>query len=399
MDVNLSSIEPITSTVALQDDDKCCFYRSFLSIPNGPRIFLKLCKPMFYIDGAFSKTPEYDGTILTLVALNGNSAVIPLVVGSVPTKTTNHMAWFIQMCIKAGYAMEEYPIMTDCRNLLAASRALKEEFNLTLNLKFCLEHVIRNLVSMFDLDKDDEAIYLSAVKRIQQSSYLTNLTENFDKLVNSFDNIVGCGMEIYLLSIDPVHWIVYANKDICDNDGLKAWRKNMLRHYIARFEDVDPDLVRESVLESYTYSPVPVGEGKALIFWNHSNPIESSWSNGIQRKTIAITYRDLMPDALMIKAWVMRTSLVLLREFSEFRDLYLNSHQPWSNVGVSLLNSVIESTTKYKYAGTTTENDIVYHYVTHIAMYQSINTSTDRWGKKLLSLYRTVDVPFHLSTH
>jgi hypothetical protein len=132
-------LNPTATVALLQDDDECCFYHTFLSIPNGTRIFSKLCQPMFYIDGAFSKTPEHDGVVLTLVALNGNSAVtIPLVVAcGVPAETTNYMAWLIQMGIKAGFPMEGYPIMTDRGNLLAASRALKEEFNLTMNLKFC----------------------------------------------------------------------------------------------------------------------------------------------------------------------------------------------------------------------------------------------------------------------
>jgi hypothetical protein len=353
-----------TATVAIIDDDEGCYFRGYLSIPNGPKIFRDSCQPMFYIDGTFSKTNEYDGTVLTLVALNGNSAVIPLVVATVPAETTSHMAWFIQMCIRAGYPMEDFPIMTDRGNLLAAARALEEKLNIVLNLKFCVEHLIRNVTAMFDLDKDQETIIRASVEKIQQSSYLTTLSDHFNHLVSVFGEEKGCGIGIYLLGIDPVHWIVYANKDICDDKGLSEWRRDMLRHFISKLEGVLPELIVDEVIDSYLSSPVPVGRKFALLFRNRSNPVESEFSGGPQKKTVAITYRDLMP-ALLIKSWVMRASLVLQRELAEFDDLFKNSRQPWSTVGAALLNDLIEETTKYMYGGTTTENGIVYHYVTH----------------------------------
>jgi hypothetical protein len=144
-----------TSTVAIQDDDHGCFPRLFNSVPNGPKQFEKACQPAYYIDGLHSKTDEYNSSIISLVVLNGNSKVILLVIAwcALPGEVTSHTGWFTQLCLWGWFRIRECSDLHQSGNLLVASCALKEEFGITLSLKYCLQHIMRNLVETFFLSE------------------------------------------------------------------------------------------------------------------------------------------------------------------------------------------------------------------------------------------------------
>jgi hypothetical protein len=358
------------STVILQDDDHGCFHRMFISIPNGPEIFEKSCQPALYCDGCHSQTEEYDGSIISLCALNGNSKVYPLVIACVPGEVTSHMGWFVQMCFLAGYNMEDVPIFTDRGNLLAASRALFDECGITLSLKYCLEHIMRNLVKTFSLSKENETHYRSIVENIQGARYLSELTLNFDKLSKSFSDQKGLHMAVYLLGIHPRHWIVYANKDICDDDELTEWRSNLLRHYLALIEDVDPECVDQTVLLSFLTSSVPIGRKFPLLGRNRNNPCESeNSSGGVKKNSNSDTsYRGKQPSFL-VQSWLERWRLIVADQTCEFAKLMLvpveDGGEPFTLVGARLLTKMVSETTLFKYDGKTTEDGVVYHYIVH----------------------------------
>jgi hypothetical protein len=80
---------------------------------------------------------------------NGSGANIYLTFSALPDETCNHMAWFLKMLIRAECNITAFPIFTDQGNILAMARALTEEFGLEVSLKFCEEHIIRNMVSKF----------------------------------------------------------------------------------------------------------------------------------------------------------------------------------------------------------------------------------------------------------
>ena len=73
----------------------------------------------------------------------------------------------------------------------------------------------------------------------------------------------GAAIAIYLLGIDPIHYIVYANKKICNDTELKVWRTGMLRQYLAKVEGVKTNQIPVKAALKYMTSCVP--RGKNLV--------------------------------------------------------------------------------------------------------------------------------------
>jgi hypothetical protein len=68
------------STAVLPVDSKDWFYRMLVALPSFADLFKSLCFPMLHLDGAFSKNPLYDGSVLMLFGKLGNGGLLPLVV-------------------------------------------------------------------------------------------------------------------------------------------------------------------------------------------------------------------------------------------------------------------------------------------------------------------------------
>jgi hypothetical protein len=162
-----------TASGAYQKDDDGCFYRLFVSIPNGPKIFAQSCLPLYFIDGGFPKSNEYDGVYVVFMGRNGAGANILLGFASVPDENCNHMSWVLLMLLRAGYDLTGYPIFTDRGNILLAARALEKRFGIVLSLKLCLEHLLRNMVKKFKVKGDSDIKNLrNRFCDIQGASYL-----------------------------------------------------------------------------------------------------------------------------------------------------------------------------------------------------------------------------------
>ena len=52
-----------------------------------------------------------------------------------------------------GWDIENIPFMTDRGHLLAAVRFIYETTNIVITVKFCTEHIIRNVVHLFSIQK------------------------------------------------------------------------------------------------------------------------------------------------------------------------------------------------------------------------------------------------------
>jgi hypothetical protein len=85
-----------TSTVVLQLDGEDCFYRLFISLPMAKELFNACCLPLLFHDGVFVKIPLCDGTILLVVAKDGNGSTVPLALAFVPSEVIEHIAWVMR---------------------------------------------------------------------------------------------------------------------------------------------------------------------------------------------------------------------------------------------------------------------------------------------------------------
>lgn len=202
-----SDVNP-EALVALQVDNEDCFMRLFVTIPRFNEIFSKLCFPMLHIDGAHSKCTLYDGVLILIVAKLGNGAQLHLGLAHVPVESGLHMVWIILLLIRGGLDVSSVPIFSDRGNLLAASRILSRDHGIILSLKFCLEHLIRNVVSRFTLCKLDSEL----VRSMQSSPTIDIFAVATNRMMALHDQKLGAAISAYLLQIHPIHWTVFGNR-------------------------------------------------------------------------------------------------------------------------------------------------------------------------------------------
>jgi hypothetical protein len=66
-----------------------------------------------------------------------------------------HMEFMVLMMEQAGFNVELFPWMSDRGNLLAAATILLCcSEGISISIKYCLEHIIRNAVHKFKIGKD-----------------------------------------------------------------------------------------------------------------------------------------------------------------------------------------------------------------------------------------------------
>ena len=51
------------------------------------------------------------------------------------------------------FYIENIPFMSDWGHLIAAARYLERNLGIIIRVKFCLEHIIRNIIHKFGIDK------------------------------------------------------------------------------------------------------------------------------------------------------------------------------------------------------------------------------------------------------
>jgi hypothetical protein len=270
------------STVALQVDSFQRLFRVFLCPAAATRASNSQGTfNMFFIDGTHSKCGDYDGMHIQLVGRDGEQKNTILAVALVPKENCSNMVWFIRMCLLSGLAVDDKPIFCDRGHLLSAAVALRES-GVFLNLKYCTEHIIRNVVSKFQLQNN---------KDIKGLLYRLQGAKLFSSYCNTLDEITRhCGwkLRVYLIGIDPMHWCVFANRSLswCNNeehmseyDLFCAYRKNQ-RWLLGIQGDapsgggsLEDNPVSEEVLVSST-SLVPLGFPARLYNNRDTNAVE-----------------------------------------------------------------------------------------------------------------------------
>ena len=84
---------------------------------------------------------------------HGFGGVLPLIAEWMPVKNKEHFVFFLLSMKSMGFDNENIPFMTDRGNLLSAIRFLYQATNIVITVKFCTEHIIRNIVHSFSIPK------------------------------------------------------------------------------------------------------------------------------------------------------------------------------------------------------------------------------------------------------
>lgn len=265
-----------SASILLQSDNQNCFYRMFVTVPDAANLFKHVCIPALFIDGTFSKIHEYDGCLVPVVAPNGNGGNMHLACGWVPNESIDSFVFIIRSLHSSGIDVEGVPIFTDRGHLLGAVRVLLTSFGIHISVKYCLEHIWRNVCHKFLFNPD--------AKEIQA---LRNVIADMQRARNVGAFIEACrdvtalmrerGAEIvqYLMEgIHPRHWTVFGNLMSYEDT---EWEPE----YYTYFGTVmnKPDLPWTEIRRLHLKDNVPFGRKFPLFGFCRTNRVESanSW--------------------------------------------------------------------------------------------------------------------------
>jgi hypothetical protein len=261
-----------TAMAVLQMDDHDCFYRMFITIPQASEVFKRLCLPMIFIDGAFSKIPTYDGTIILMYGKSGNGSSIPLCIAWIPSESSTNLCWVMQLLQRANFDIESFPFFTDRGKLLSSVSTLNIHLGVTVSLKYCLEHLIRNIITKFKIKKGEDKHIRHLMASLQGSSSIDQFLKSMDTLLdpNSFHS-QSVEIAWYILGIDPSHWTVWANRPF----PLRNHWRNIFSDYTLQVcEKLLPDSNYTDMVSLHLSSTIPPGNPFPLFNICRTNLVE-----------------------------------------------------------------------------------------------------------------------------
>ena len=221
-----------TSATILQADKNNCFYRNFISIPHAVEVFKSICIPIYFIDGMFYKSRHYDGIIIQLSRKNGNGGIIQLCAAWLPCEDTLNYVFFITAMQSMKFDIINVPFMSDRGHLIAAGRYMERNFNIVISIKFGVEHIIRNIVQKFNIERERLQDLRTAINKLQGASTFEAF-QHKSSYVTQFDSENGPLILLYLLKIGPYHWTTFGNRyDITDSNWNKYYEDMIKELYV-----------------------------------------------------------------------------------------------------------------------------------------------------------------------
>jgi hypothetical protein len=203
------------SRVCCQVDTHGRFYRCFLSI--GEIVENQhLLIPVYEVDGAHMKNPEYNGICVLLVGHDGNKENVPLAIGFIHKETTDNFSWFFANCIAAGIALDKVALFSDRGKQLNA-QILLGRIGLKISLKFCSLHIAFNVAARFRLTDPEKLIARGLVQKLQKVSTRIQFEAILDEIREALPRPINEGtadeeyVSDYLKAIHPTSWTLMGN--------------------------------------------------------------------------------------------------------------------------------------------------------------------------------------------
>ena len=145
--------------------------------------------------------------------------MVMLAFAIMPSKDTDSMCWFLQLCALHGTDMD-CALFTDQGPLLSAVRQLSSKICVKFSLMLCLQHLIRNVRHKFpDLIKCDAKAKLTIQTNMDNAADAENMVMFFDAINDMITGLIEVGADIptvvdmafCVLRVHPSHWTVFGN--------------------------------------------------------------------------------------------------------------------------------------------------------------------------------------------
>ena len=145
-----------------------------------------------------------------------NNTVILLAICFLPSEFASHVAWMLLNLAKAGLDLSEYPVQTDRGNITDAVRWIYKQCNYVISLKYCLEHIIRNVNNTFKISDPMRPALRLHIQNLHQSTTIHEFhkaTTDLFGFHSPSNSLLGFEIANYLLRIHPIHWTVFGNRE------------------------------------------------------------------------------------------------------------------------------------------------------------------------------------------
>ena len=174
-----------------------------------------------------------------------------------------------------GFDIENVPFTSDRVHLLAAARMLKIVSRITISVKFCIEHIIRNTIAKCDVAKYDIKKLRDIIASMQGCSTFEKYLDICENLVKTWDG-VGKDIAVYIMRIHPRHWTVFGNLDTIPDTSWMDKYASMLRSLFLQCDIISIDKLNKLTNEELFYQNVPIGKKFPLYGICRNNVSESA---------------------------------------------------------------------------------------------------------------------------
>ena len=114
---------------------------------------------------------------------------------------------------------------------MAAVRFLYKVSNIVITIKFCLEHIIWNVIARYDIPKEKVGTLRKALNGMQSASIYDRFCKKM-KMLHTMDLSKSNEIILYMLRIHPRHWTTFGNRSDIPNSRWNDSYEALLRQYM-----------------------------------------------------------------------------------------------------------------------------------------------------------------------
>ena len=179
------------------------------------------------------------------------------------------------MLVNTNIDIESIPIFTNHGKLLPAVKLLHYTKQITVSLKYCLEHIIRNVKAKFKIPNEHAQLLRNVLGNMQSATNVYYFVSSAKKLESFCGEDKACDIIMYILgSIHPRHWTVFGNLPSLPDNKWEPVYYHFMGQLLPNTETEDWHMIKASHMSD----PVPVGKKFPLFGHSRNNLAEVSVS-------------------------------------------------------------------------------------------------------------------------